>query len=249
MGCLLASGDRDKIEDHHALLRKMLQGCWHHVRHLIISSYGMKSMIDRCRVFCPKVPLPAITDVWVNNLQQRQTRIFWPDDARNLTTITIHDMNRRKAEEREKLLQILRFYFPKLADVRCSYTGDNPCMRRYRITNDGQLKWWYSGQPFKTLPEELTADEWFGLFATHNVSEERNKATGLRRYISRIVKAVMQLHSRHDGQYLEQRSGDHSIQSGQISQHRLVYIGFSSSVSDSIISFVNLAFVPTQECA
>ena len=86
--------------------------------------------------------------------------IIWPADARNLTTLTIHDMIKRKTEEREKLLRVLGYYFPKLEDIRCSYEGGNGCMRRYRLAG-GQLKWWYTGEVFKTLPDEPTAEQWF----------------------------------------------------------------------------------------
>ena len=103
----------------------------------------------------------------------RADPIVWPADARNLTTLTIHYMDMRTADEREALLKILGFYFPKLEDVRCTYDVEydsipssrpptiSGCMRRYRISN-GELKWWYTGDTFKKLPDEPTREQWFG---------------------------------------------------------------------------------------
>lgn len=154
--------NHEDINAHHELFEDMLKGRWHYVRHMVIASYSMGPLLDKCRRLVPDFPLPAVTAAYVHKYTHYSNRILWPADARNLTTLTIHDMHRRTAEERERLLKVLGFYFPKLKDVRCSYEGDNGCSRRYRISN-GELKWWYTGEVFKKLPEELTAEEWFGV--------------------------------------------------------------------------------------
>jgi hypothetical protein len=151
----------EKIRAHHEQLQAMLKGRWHHVRHVIIATYCMDQLVENCRRVAPEFPLPAVTCARVNEFVHYSTRIIWPADARSLTTLTIHDVHKRTAGERERLLTALGFYFPKLEDIRCSYDRENGCMRRYRISN-GKLKWWYTGETFKTLPEEPTVEQWFG---------------------------------------------------------------------------------------
>jgi hypothetical protein len=129
----------EKIRGHYEQLQAMLKGRWHHIRHVIIASYSMTPLLDNCKRLVPEFPLPAVTFARVNEFVHYSTRIIWPADARNLTTLTIHDMHKRTACEREKLLKVLGFYFPKLEDIRCSYERENGCMRRYRISN-GELQ-------------------------------------------------------------------------------------------------------------
>ena len=121
----------------------------------------MKQLLLSCRTFAPVFPA-LVAREYEEDFNFVTFKILWPADACNLTTITIKEVNKRKAEEREKLLKVLTFYFPQLGDVRCGYTGDGSCMRRYRISDDAKLMWWYSGEFFKKLPGELTADAWFG---------------------------------------------------------------------------------------
>ena len=121
----------------------------------------MKQLLLSCRTFAPVFPA-LVAREYEEDFDSVAFKILWPADACNLTTITIKEMNKDTAGEREKLLKVLTFYFPQLVDVRCGYTGDGSCMRRYRISDDAKLMWWYSGEFFKKLPGELTADAWFG---------------------------------------------------------------------------------------
>ena len=121
----------------------------------------MKQLLLSCRTFAPVFPA-LVAREYEEDFDSVAFKILWPADACNLTTITIKEMNKDTAGEREKLLKVLTFYFPQLVDVRCGYTGDGSCMRRYRISDDAKLMWWYSGEFFKKLPGELTADVWFG---------------------------------------------------------------------------------------
>lgn len=149
------------LAPEYAEFKAMLNGRWKHVRHLMIQYFHMDPMVLQCKQHLPRFPLPGVTRDSYGFKEEDQ--IFWPADGRNLTTLTIHDMRKRPAYERESLLRVMRFYFPKLEDLRCSYYGDLGCMRRYRIAGN-ELKWWYTGEVFKQLPEEPTQEEWFGWY-------------------------------------------------------------------------------------
>lgn len=140
----------------HALFEEMMKDRWNHVRHLMIQTqmiqiemiqtqmiqtFDMGRVISRVKGYLPRFPL-----LIESNGHMSYGGIAWPVDARNLTTLTIDDMEAREDEDGEKLLKVLGYYLPGLVDVRCSYErwgwpGDSSCMRRYRITSNGEMKW------------------------------------------------------------------------------------------------------------